>query len=145
MCYGAAFTMPGSFIRTKRSQPPSNTACSTTDLVRLCLLCEFTLKNSISGMKDLAVVLGISFNYKCYKFLRSCFIHFTQTGMKKQCHSLYTSLFLFCRVCYIVVVLQEIVHQVRLFFAEKRKPNISGCKNMIERGNRKILNFVIQR
>ena len=60
--------MPGSFIRTKRSQPPSNTACSTTDLVRLCLLCEFGTKKSISGMKDLAVGLGISFNYKFYKF-----------------------------------------------------------------------------
>ena len=34
--------------------------------------------------------------------------------------------------------------QVRLFFVEKRKPKIFGFKNVMERGIRKCLNFVIR-
>ena len=34
-------------------------------------------------------------------------------------------------------------HTVRLFFVEKRKPKIFGFKNVMERGIRKILTFVI--
>ena len=34
--------------------------------------------------------------------------------------------------------------QVRLFFVEKRKPKIFGFKNVMERGIRKILPFVIR-
>ena len=33
--------------------------------------------------------------------------------------------------------------QVRLFFIEKRKPEIFGFKNVMERGIRKILTFVM--
>ena len=89
--------MPGSFIRTKKSQPPSNTACSTTDLVRLCLLCEFTLKTSISGMKDLAVVLGISFTDKFYKFciLEILFYTFYSNRNEKKTMSFFVQRFVF--------------------------------------------------
>ena len=33
--------------------------------------------------------------------------------------------------------------QVRLFLVEKRKPKVFGFKNVMERGNRKIVSFVI--
>ena len=36
------------------------------------------------------------------------------------------------------------VSEVRLFFIGKRKPKIFGFKNVMERGNRKILTFVIR-
>ena len=103
MCYGAAFTMPGSFIRTKRSRPPSNTACSTTDLVRLCL-CEFTLKNSISGMKDLAMVLGISFNDKFYKFciLEILFYTFYSNRNEKKNNVILCTEVCFCSIEFVI-------------------------------------------
>ena len=34
--------------------------------------------------------------------------------------------------------------QVRIFFVEKKKPNIFGFKNLMESENRKILTFVMR-